>query len=148
MDTHLKNYRSLKFQNSEIACRIIAALLRLEREYPEAFVDIVAWIQILFKKSHLNIGRSTVMAGNESREQKEDKRTINLDNFMALRFRNPATGQQLIITLMELEARIDGILNQIMARTGATLEDAILRHGAQDSPSPAKILPFKKKKNP
>jgi len=148
MDAHLKNHISLKFQNGEISLRIIAALLKLEREYPGTFVDTVAWIQILFEKSHLNIGKSTVMGGDDVRGQTDSERILDLDDFMPLRFQNPETGQQLIITLMELEARIEGILYEIMARIDATLEDVISKQGGdQGAPSLAKILPFKGKEN-
>jgi len=145
MNPDLQKKITLKFQNSEIAWRIIAALLKLEGEYPGAFGDTVAWIQTLFEKSHLNIGKSTVMAGNDVREQKDSETILDLDEFMALRFLNPETGQQLIITLMELEARIEGVLYEIMARIEATLEDVISRKGAQGSSTLAKLLPFKGK---
>ena len=67
---------------------------------------------------------------------------------LPLRFRNPETGYQLIITLMELEIRIKGILYQIMHRTEATLENAISTKGAQGASSPAKLLLFKKRQSP
>ena len=148
MNPDFKRNMVLKFQNSEIAWRIIVALLKLEREYPGAFVDIVVWIQTLFEKSHLNIGDATVMAGNEVKEQTDSESLLDLDDFMALRFLNPETGQQLIITLMELEARIEGVLYEIMAHIDAKLEDVISKQGAQGPPPLAKILPFKGKKNP
>ncbi len=126
----------------------MADLLTLDRQYPGSFDDIVAWIQTLFEKSHLSIGNATVMADKDGRVSKISKAIVRLDDFLPLRFRNPETGYQLIITLMELEARINGILYQIMHRTEATLEDAISRKGAQDAPSPAKLLLFKKRQSP
>ncbi len=144
----MKKQISFHFQNNEIARRIIADLLMLDRQYPGRFDDIVAWIQTLFEKSHLTIGDATVMANKDGSISKISKGIVRLDDFLSLRFRNPETGSQLIITLMELEARINGILYQIMHRTEATLEDAISRRGAQNAPSPAKLLLFKAKKSP
>ena len=147
MHADMQKQISLKFQDSEIACRIIATLLKFEREYPSAFGNTLAWIQTLFEKSHLNIGRATVMADNDVRDPKDSTTILNLDDFMALRFLNPETGHQLIITLMELEARIDGVLSEIMVRIEATLEGVISKQGSQGSPTLAKLLPFKGKQN-
>jgi len=148
MGLFLKKQIARHFQNNEIASRIIADLLTLDRQYPGSFDDIVVWIQTLFEKSHLSIGSATVMADKAHMMSKNNKGIVKLDDFFPLRFRNPETGYQLIITLMELEARINGILFQIMRRTEATLEDAISRKGVQNAPSPAKLLLFKGKKSP
>jgi len=144
----LKKQIPLHFQDNEIASRIIVDLLTLDRQYPGSFDDIAAWIQTLFEKSHLSIGDATVMAHKDRRVSKIPKGIVALDDFLPLRFRNPETGFQLILTLMELEARINGILYQIMHRTEATLEEAISRKGPQDAPSPAKLLLFKKRQSP
>lgn len=84
------------------------------------------------------------MADKDGRVSKISKGIVKLDDFLPLRFRNPETGYQLIITLMELEICIKDIFCQIMHRTEATLENAISTKGAQGASSPAKLLLFKK----
>ncbi|SMC36908.1 hypothetical protein SAMN02746065_101174 [Desulfocicer vacuolatum DSM 3385] len=148
MDSSVKKAISVKFQNSEVACRIIADLLALEREYPRAFFDTVGWIQEMFEKSHSSIGTATVMAGNELSEDKEAENVLPLNDFMARRFRNPDRGGQIIITLMELEARKNGSLGEIKIKVETTLKNWMAR---QASPEPAavegKIVVFKKNRD-
>lgn len=138
---------SVKFKGSDEAHRIVRILLKLEKAYPRAFFDTVEWLQEMFEKSHLIIGTSTVMAGNEPSADKESKDVLNLKDYMAWRFRNPEMGQQIITTLMELEARVEGSLQQISIRVEATLKELMTRQGPLDSGSVAQIVDFKKNRN-
>ena len=141
----MKNHISVKFQDSEIAYRVIGKLLELERKNSKQFGYIMEWIQSLFEESHLEIGKSTVMDSTDRFVQKKSECILHLDDFLELRFQNRVVGRQIIITLMEMEARVEGALYGIMGGIEATFQNTISKQVSPSSSPLGKIIPFPKK---
>lgn len=139
---HNINKRTIQFKNCKIGYRIIERLLELERKNPKYFDYAVDWIQKMYKEVNTQIGKSTAMVNPYKPDYSKNNNVLNLCNFIELRFKHPEKGRQIVITLIEIEAREIDIDSLYGILAGIEFAYADIFSKKEFPKNTAKILPF------
>ncbi len=135
----------MKFKDHDTGHRIIKILLELERKAPNRFAFIVEKIQSIFEEINTMIGNSTLMGSQDTLVHRDCENLLDFNYFMERRFQNQETGRQIIVTLMEIEARDEDLLYTIENGIELVAGDIFSNQEQQQSQALAKILPFQRR---
>ena len=113
-------FSPFRFKDRNVGYAVLNTLVTMEKTQPKAFWSAVGAISDQFETLNGKIGDGTVLGKPHSHESTErDPDEVNLpkatdiDQFMAMRFRNRELGQQIVITLIEIESRDENLFKKL-----------------------------------
>ena len=134
----------IQFKNPDTGYRLIEILLELERKAPDHFAFSVEKIQSEFEEINAKVGNTTVMGNKDSAVHADCEKMVDLHDFIYRRFQNLEIGRQLIITLMEIEARDEDMLYGILGGIESVSDDFFSKQVPKEHGESSKILPFQR----
>lgn len=135
-----------EFKDTDTARRIIGGLLMLEQVFSSGYRLAVAGIRARFEHSRRHLAEGTVMGGPvrpvAARAGRE--KIIPMDAFVSRRFSDPEIGHQILLSLLEMEAGDDRVLESILKEMRTIQRRIPKEKGAGRNPAVRKglLLPF------